>query len=431
MVLPAGELLLHDGQAGAPLGDVLLAPLPEVVALGPGAGVEADLHRRPVPAGAGCAGPPARRAGPRRGRRAPRPRPRPLARRASQRRRTPGRLSERSIERRPSGACPRPRVGLLSACSGPAPAGRPGVVTRRPTVAPPPGGVDNQAGNEPPAPCPPPARVLRSPRRAQRPGERRRREGGLWPMAGEATVTRIEIETFAWQAKGMATVRVKGGQLKTAYDPGRRGHPERDGDQADDRRGGGRRVRPRGRRGPGGGGRRPAAPGAGRPRARAAVPRAEEPARLRLPRRGPLGPRRQAGRAAHLQAAGRLPPAPPRLRQHHRRRRQRPALRSGVVRRLRRAVPRARLPRLQDPPLPLGGGADARRDGARRRRPGGQHDGPDAGFLLPLPHLRRRGAGGAGLRRGALLLVRGPLRRRGGHPVQPRQAARAGPGPPC
>jgi L-alanine-DL-glutamate epimerase-like enolase superfamily enzyme len=38
-------------------------------------------------------------------------------------------------------------------------------------------------------------------------------------MAGEATVTRIEIETFAWQAKGMATVRVQGGQLKTAYDP--------------------------------------------------------------------------------------------------------------------------------------------------------------------------------------------------------------------
>jgi L-alanine-DL-glutamate epimerase-like enolase superfamily enzyme len=40
-------------------------------------------------------------------------------------------------------------------------------------------------------------------------------------MGGDAnaTITGIEIETFSWQTKGMTTVRVRGGQLKTAYAP--------------------------------------------------------------------------------------------------------------------------------------------------------------------------------------------------------------------
>ena len=177
-----------------------------------------------------------------------------------------------------------------------------------------------------------------------------------------------------------------------------------------------------------------ARPASARPRSR--EPRADlrrsQARAARLRPHGPwparhraVGPRRQEVRRAGRASAGRFSYPPADLCQHLSRpgRAGRPG-QPGGVRRLRRSLQRARLHGLQDPRLarrrpPARGEEPARRARARRRRHGADdRSGVRAAHLHGRPLRRPR------VRRGAVLLVRGPVPRRRGLRLWPQEVAR-------
>ena len=111
------------------------------------------------------------------------------------------------------------------------------------------------------------------------------------------------------------------------------------------------------------------------------------------------------------------------LRQHLPRRSGRQPRQPAAVRRLRRPVPGDGLSGVQDPRLEQGAGGAGGGQRACRARGGRRRHGPDARPRLRTAHLRRCRQGGARLRRGRVLLVRGSVPRRRHFAVRPPQAA--------
>ena len=151
----------------------------------------------------------------------------------------------------------------------------------------------------------------------------------------------------------------------------------------------------------------------------------DEPDRHRPYRHRPVGPGRQVPRRPHPPAPGRPQGDPADIRSHPARRggqHGRPRLARGL-RRLRPAMPGDGLPRLQDPRLGERLRPPRDRHGPQGRRARRRQDGHDARPLQRPRHIRRCREGWPRLRRGRVLLVRGPLPRHGHVDLRTPQAA--------